>query len=313
MKLTMNSEPKTLLEAVRYYSDKNRCVNLLASIRWENGVTCPVCASKEITAFKTRQIWKCRTCKKQFSVKVGTIFEKSQVSLEKWFVCAWLLTNAKNGISSCEVARSLGVTQKTAWFMLHRIREAHANRSFEKLSGVVESDSTFVGGLDKNRHANKKKDVQGGGGKAIVFGVVERGGEVRSQVVEGTNKQNTENDVLSNVAIGSTLYTDEAPGYHSLGIVYEHETVNHRDGEYVRYEKDGTVITTNTIENYWSLVKRCIKGTYIHVEPFHLNRYLDEQGFRYDTRKTNDSTRFLLTLGNVTGRRLTYATLTNHE
>lgn len=234
----------------------------------------------------------------------------SPLPITKWIPAVWMVVNCKNGISSYEVARALYITQKSAWHVCHRIREAIANEFDEKLSGTVESDSTYVGGIDKNRHKDKKKDAPGGGGKAIVFGAVERGGKVRAQVVDGTGVQSTENDVLTHVAIGSTLYTDEAPGYRNMAIVYEHETVNHSEKEYARYEKDGTVISTNTIENYWSLFKRGLKGTYIHVEPFHLDRYLDEQGFRYDNRKDNDSGRFIKAASMLFGKRLTYAELT---
>jgi transposase-like protein len=299
-------QPTTLLEAVRYYSDINRCVRILAEIRWSNGVTCPVCASKEITTFKSRQIWKCRTCKKQFSVKKGTAFEQSPLGLDKWFVCLWLIANAKNGISSCEIARSIGITQKSAWFMLHRCREVLRNGSFEKLSGTVEADEAYFGGSDTNRHEWKKlgKDA-----KATVFGAVQRGGKIIAKVIETADTETLHFAVRDSVVKDSTLYTDEANGYATAKFDFIHDTVNHSAKEYVRKEEDGTKVHTNTIEGYWSLVKRTISGTYVSVEPFHLERYLDEYGFRYDNRKTNDGTRFLLALANVTGRRLTHKQL----
>jgi len=297
--------PKTLIEAVNLFSDNSKAVEYLAAKRWPNGVTCPVCASHECTALATRQLWQCKGCRKQFSVKKGTIYEDSALPLGKWLTASWMIMNCRNGISSCEIARSIGVSQKTAWFMAHRIREGMKNGSVEKLSGTVESDATYIGGIDGNRHASKKKDAPGQGEKAIVFGAVERGGKVRSKVVDGTGKQSTENDVLTNVAIGSILYTDEATGYRNMGYVYDHSTVNHSQKEYVRGEAH-----TNTIENYWSLVKRMIKGTYIHVEPYHLDRYLDEQGLRYDLRKSDEQTRFAEVVTGGIGKRLTYNELT---
>ncbi|MFI5200825.1 MAG: IS1595 family transposase [Candidatus Kapaibacterium sp.] len=304
--MTPIKNPQTLLEAVMYFSSEAVCVEFLSQIFWPDGERCCInCGSTEIYGMRTRPVFKCRDCKKQFSIKSGTVMAKSPLPITKWAPAIWMVVNCKNGISSYEMGRALGVSQQTAWFMNHRIREAIANNFAEKLSGTVESDSTYIGGAEKNRHKSKKKDVPGGGGKAIVFGAVERGGNVRSKVVEGTGVQDSENEVLSNVAIGSHLFTDEASGYRNMHYIYDHATVNHSKGEYVVGEAH-----TNTIENFWSLVKRCLKGTYIHVDPLHLDRYLQEQGFRYDHRKDNDSGRFIQAATMLFGKRLTYAELT---
>jgi len=304
--MTALKVPKSLQEAVLYYSSEAVCVEFLSQLFWGGEEkSCIKCGSTTVYGLRTRPVYKCRDCKKQFSIKSGTVMQNSPLPITKWVPAIWMVVNCKNGISSCEMARALNVTQKTAWHMNHRIREAIANNSSTKLSGTVESDATYIGGLEVNRHKNKKRDAQGGSGKTIVFGAVERGGKVRSQAVEGTGIQSTENDVLTHVAIGSTLYTDEATGYRNMGYVYDHATVNHSKEEYVRGEAH-----TNTIENYWSLVKRALKGTYIHIEPFHLDRYLQEQGFRYDNRKDNDSGRFVAAASLLFGKRLTYAELT---
>ncbi len=231
--------------------------------------------------------------------------QNSPLPITTWVPAIWMVVNCKNGISSCEMARALNITQKSAWHVCHRIREAIADGSAVKLSGSVEADESFIGGLEKNRHANKKKDFQGGSGKTIVFGAVERGGKVTAKVIDSLGAPTVQNQVLSAVKIGSKLFTDEATSYKGLGVVYEHDVVNHSKEEYVRGEAH-----TNTIENYWSWVKRALKGPYIHVEPFHLDRYLDEQGFRYNNRKDNDSGRFIQAASQLFGKRLTYAELT---
>lgn len=302
----MKKDPKSLIEAIRYYSNETVCVEYLSSLKWNNATRCcPRCGSTAVYGMRTRPCFKCRDCKKQFSIKVGTIMQDSPLPITKWVPAIWMVVNCKNGISSCEMARALEITQKSAWHMNHRIRAAVANNSLAKLSGTVEADETYVGGLEKNRHKDKKKDAQGGAGKAVVFGAVERGGAVQSRVIDGATRQDIENHVISSVSIGSRLFTDEHAGYGRMGIIYDHKTVNHSEGEYVSGEAH-----TNTIENFWSLVKRALKGTYIHVEPFHLDRYLDEQGFRYNLRKGDDAERFRQAASQIFGATLTYAELT---
>jgi len=239
-------------------------------------------------------------------VKVGTIFEKSPLSLSKWLPALWLMSNSKNAISSHELARALGVTQKTAWFMSHRIREAMREHSFQKLSGVIEADETFIGGKDKNRHANKKKHIQHGhGDTTIVLGMVERGGRVTAKVVDSVKARDLKPAIRENIEQGSVLYTDELQSYKGLQKEYFRDMVNHSEGQYVKGNAH-----TNTIENFWSLFKRGIKGTHIHISPFHLDRYLDDQAFRYTNRKTNDFGRFDLSVSKAQGKRLTWNQLT---
>lgn len=309
----MNEEtksPETLLEAVRYFSNPEVSLNFMISLRWPDGVTCPACESKNVTLLSTRQIWKCKACKKQFSIKSGTLLEDSAIKLDKWLVAIWLIASAKNGISSYEIHRSLGITQKSAWFMLHRIRLAMQTGTFTKLSGQVEADETFIGGKARNMHAKRRKEViQGRGavGKTIVMGLLERGGEVRTSVVDERNRMTLQKEVLSNVAAGSELFTDELASYTGLNSDYAHQVINHAEC-YVKGQ-----VHTNGIENFWSLLKRGLKGTYISVEPFHLFRYLDEQVFRFNSRKSKDGDRFLLATKYLVGKRLTYKQLTGNQ
>ncbi|MFI5200900.1 MAG: IS1595 family transposase [Candidatus Kapaibacterium sp.] len=304
----MENLPKTLIEAVRYYSDLDFCESLLAKTRWPDGPACISCGSFHVKKLATRKIYKCYDCKRQFSVKVGTIFEDSPIPLSKWFVCFWLIANCKNGISSYEIHRDLGVTQKTAWFMLQRCREVFMTDTSKKLNGTVEADETFIGGKDKNRHANKKKHIQHGhGDTTIVLGMVERGGRVTAKVVDSVKARDLKPAIRENIEQGSVLYTDELQSYKGLQKEYYRDMVNHSEGQYVKGNTH-----TNTIENFWSLVKRALKGTYIHVTPKHLDRYLDEQEFRYDHRKTDDPHRFLGSLERVEGKRLTYERLIGH-
>jgi transposase-like protein len=300
--------PMTLLDAIRYFSDADNCLNFMIMIRWTDGPQCPRCESKEANFIKTRRLWICKGCKKNFTVKQGTIMEDSPIGLDKWLAAIWMIANDKNGISSYEIHRGLGITQKSAWFLLHRIRLAMQNGSLDKLSGTVEADETFIGGkarfMHKDKRAAKIKGT-GGSGKAIVMGILERKGEVRTKVVADTKKDTLQNEVKVNVEPGAELFTDQNPSYVGLLPEYLHASVNHAADEYVR----GQVHTQN-IDNFWSLVKRALKGTYISVMPFHLFRYLDEQGFRYNNRKFNDCERFLIVCNQISGRRLTYKKLT---
>jgi transposase-like protein len=303
--------PQTLQQAILYFSDADNCINFLTQMRWPNGVECSMCESKELSYLTTRRIWKCKSCKKQFSVKVGSIMEDSPIGLDKWLAAIWLIANAKNGISSCELARSLGTTQKTAWFLLHRIRKAMQNGSLNKLSGMVEVHETYIGGKARNMHKSviakrvaefatpltgRNQNI----GKMAVMGLLERDGEVRTMVVGGTKRRHLHGEVTKHVETGSTVYTDALRSYNNLDQEYVHHVINHAE-TYVQGH-----IHTNGIENFWSLLKRSIKGTYVSVEPFHLFRYLDEQSFRFNTRKGTDADRFVKAAAALTGKRLTY-------
>ena len=308
-------EPKSLLEAVKYFSDAEVALTFFAGVRWPNGVTCPRCESTEVGFLKTRGLWKCRTCAKQFSAKVGTVLEDSAISLSKWMPALWLLVNCKNGISSYELGRALGVTQKTAWFMLSRLRLALQDRNNGgKLGGDIEVDETFIGGKGRNMHADKKRRVgmkrgRSMSGKTAVMGLLDRHGkdgvsQVRALVLTGRKKGTLTGHVRENVEQGSNVYTDAFFSYRGLSADYMHGFVDHAEA-YVAGN-----VHTNGMENFWSLLKRTIKGTYVSNEPFHLFRYLDEQAFRFNNRETNDLTRFLRAAKGLLGRRLTYTELT---
>lgn len=306
-------DPKTLVEAINHFSNADRALQFMIKLRWPNGITCPTCGSEHVKFLASRRVWKCkaRHARQQFSVKVGTIMEDSPLGLDKWLPAMWMMVNCKNGISSYEVARSLGVTQKTAWFMLHRLRLATQTGTFEKLGGTVEADETFIGGLARNMHRDRRgKKIRGtgGSGKAIVMGMLERGtiakhSKVRATVVPSNSCADLQAKVWQHVELGSELFTDALKSYRGLQSEYAHQVVDHAV-EYVRGN-----VHTNTIENFWSLLKRGLKGTYVSVEPFHLFRYLDEQVFRFNTRKSNDADRFASALSSVSGRRLTYRQL----
>jgi transposase-like protein len=307
-------EPQTLTEAIRYYSDELTCINLLASIRWADGqVCCSACGEIGNTIWLANQKrWKCRGCKKQFSIKVGTIFEDSPIGLDKWMVAVWMLANCRNGVSSYEIMRNIGVSQKCTWHMLHRIRKAMADLTAEKLgsNGPVECDETFVGGKVKNMHRSRRvvgMNYSAGNGKAIVMGMLERGGRVRARVIANRKVHNMESLLTAHVRPGSHLITDEHTSYPFIAAnnEYAHEIINHVEG-YVRDH-----VHTNSIENFWSCLKRGLNGTYVSVEPYHLDRYVDEQVFRFNLRKEHtDAQRFKAVLKDVVGRRLTYAELT---
>jgi transposase-like protein len=304
--------PKTLNEAIRYFADPDNCLKTTIALRWPNGVTCPTCGSKEVTLLSTRQLWKCKSKhpKQQFSAKVGSIFEDSPIGLDRWFTAIWLIANCRNGVSSCEIARDLGVTQKTAWFMMHRIRLAMNNGTFEKLTGEVEADETFIGGLARFMHKDKKAKITGtgGAGKAVVMGLIDRHSKkVRIAHIPNVQGDTVKGFVRKYVKGGSYVFSDAFAGYNGLDRDYVHQVIDHAE-KYV----DGNV-HTNTIENFWSLLKRGLKGTYVSVEPFHLFRYLDEQAFRFNNRKTDDGSRFVETLAGVIGKRLTYRHLTGKD
>lgn len=316
----MNKEtghPETLHEAILYFSEGDNALNFVSDLRWPSGPVCPCCGSKEVRFLETRGIWECKAkhAKRQFSVKVGTIFEDSPIKLDKWLCAMWMLANCKNGVSSYEIHREIGVTQKTGWFMLQRIRLAMQTGSIEKMDGIVEADETYIGGKARNMHTHKRKQNitgTGGAGKTPVQGLLERGtrdkvSRVRLSVLKGTKKADVQKDVRNYVLKGSEVHTDALKSYHGLNGDFTHLVVDHAQ----RYV-DGHV-HTNGLENFWSLLKRGIKGTYVSVEPFHLFRYLDEQAFRYNERKGQNIDRFLNLVGSITGKRLTYKKLIGKE
>lgn len=315
----MASEPKTLQEAIIYFADFENCKAFMVPLRWPDGISCPRCGATKVTWLATARVWKCYAKHEPgkgqtFTLKTGTIFEDSAIPLEKWLPAVWLLVTCKNGISSYEVSRDLGVSQKSAWHMMHRIRFALHHGSFDKmLSGHVEADETFIGGKARNMHvAQRQRRITGTGGKdkTPVLGIMERGGKVRTVVIPNRKKKAIQAEVRNHVEAGSALYTDALMSYEGLASDYAHKVVDHA----VEYVTDN-VTHTNSLENYWALLKRTISGTYVSVEPFHLFRYLDEQAYRFNNRKTedqnvNDFDRFKLAMTQVFGKRLTWDALT---
>ena len=312
--LKQHAAPNTLTEAIRYFADADTSMAFVVQLRWPSGVSCIHCGAEKPSYLTTRRIFKCRECKKQFSVKVGTIFEDSPLGLDKWLPALWLLANAKNGISSYELGRALGVTQKTAWFMLSRIRLAMQTKSFAKMSGTVETDETYIGGRRANMHAKRKAQVQSGfGHMEAVMGMLERKRSDKHSTVRLSHIPNTRTHIIdaevrANVEVGSSIHTDALATYRNLAKKgwkddYMHASVDHA----IAYV-DGQV-HTNGLENFWSLLKRSIKGTYVSVDPFHLFRYLDEQAYRFNNRQDTDLGRFVGVLKDVIGKRLTYAEL----
>jgi transposase-like protein len=309
--------PETLVEAIRYFADPDVALDFMVRMRWPDGVVrCPRCGSEAVTFIASRRLWQCRVHhdQRQFTVKVGTIFEDSPLPLDKWLAAVWMIANAKNGVSSYELHRAIGVTQKTAWFMLHRIRLAMQDTGSHGggLSGQVEVDETFIGGkarfMHKDKRATKIKGT-GGMGKVAVMGLLDRHGPdghstVALKIAPNTRRSTLAPEVRARVAPGSEVMTDALRSYDGLADEYIHGVIDHAE-KYV----EGTV-HTNGLENFWSLLKRAIKGTYVSVEPFHLFRYLDEEALRFNTRKIEDGERFSRVLGRVSGRRVTYKQLT---
>ncbi len=320
--------PTTLQHAIQFFSDYENCRQFMVAVRWADGkVRCPYCDSEKVTYLSKARLYRCYGDhpKQKFSLKIGTVFEDSPIGLEKWLPAVWLLVNCRNGVSSYEIHRALGVTQKSAWFMLHRIWLAVQSGSFRKFGGPggeVEADEAFIGGKAKNMHENRRGKlreirnsvVQGNTnliGKTAVMGVLDREQrKVRAVVVPNINRQILQTEILNHVEHGSKIYTDEASLYRSLPKTYIHSFVNHVE-KYV----DGRV-HTNGLENFWSLLKRGLNGTYVAVEPFHLFRYVDEQVFRFNNRKDSsgrkltDAERFTLALSQIAGKRLTFAEVT---
>lgn len=316
----MDKSPTTLLEAVSYFADPERAHDHFVRVRWPHGIACPRmgCGNAEVLKLtsKARPRFRCKECKRDFTAKVGTIFEDSPIPLTKWMPAIWMLANCKNGISSCELARALGITQKTAWFMLHRIRVAMDIAPDKPLTGIVEADETFIGGKQRNKHGNTKRTVTGhkklmhgpATGKTTVLGMVERGNpsQVRAMVIPDHSKRSIVPHLYANILPGSLLYTDALRTYRNLPA-FQHEFVDHM----IEYVKGN--VHTNTIENFWNCLKRTLNGTYIAPRPFHLNAYVAEQVFRFNERDGKDADRFAKTAKSADGKRLTYRKLTRKD
>lgn len=307
--------PRTLLEATRYFADLDVANAYVAKLRWPNGPVCPVCGGTEHSYLSTRRLWKCKNkdCRKQFSVKLGTIFEDSAIPLDKWLCSIWLVANSKNGISSHELGRSIGLTQKSAWFVLHRIRLAMRAGSIEKFDGEIEADETYIGGRAANMHRDEReKKITGGGpkDKTMVAGTLRRTTEnspsqVAAEVILDPAWFSPRAHVRRTVEPGASLYTDASRVYRPLADEYKHASVDHSVNEYVRGR-----VSTNALENFWTLLKRGLHGTYVHVAPEHLFRYVDERAFTFNLRTFTDHERFQAVLSRISGRRLTWTDLT---
>lgn len=304
--------PRTLQQAIKYFAKDDRAFEYMKSVRWPDGkVACPRCGCDKVSFISTRKLWTCSECKtkKQFTLRIGTILEDSAIPFEKWICAFWLIANAKNGISSYEIGRSLGVTQRTGWFMLQRIRLSMQNGTIEKMKGQVESDETFIGGKSRFMHKARKKQQSGWKGMTPVQGLLERtaGGKasrVKLAVLKTTRKHEVQGNVREYVLKGSEVHTDALRSYMGMNADYVHQVVDHA----ICYAKGH--VHTNGLENFWCLLKRTIKGTYVNVEPFHLFRYLDEQAFRFNERKDTDAGRFQKAIAGIVGKSLTFAKLT---
>jgi transposase-like protein len=288
------------------FPDEQTCIDHLRAIRWAKGAYCPHCGSTTIYHFSDKRTHKCGACRQRFSIKVGTIFEDTKLPLRKWYIAIWMVTSHTKGIASTQLAKDLKITQKSAWFVLHRLRHATQTKSFNRpLEGVVEADETYMEGKEKNKHRNTRTPgSQGGANKVPVMGIMERDGELRAKVVPNTARKTLETELDVNVAVDSTVMTDEHAGYRGIGIKFSHMTVNHSIGEHVRDH----FIHTNGMENAWSLFKRKVYGIHHWVSGDHLDRYLAEFTFRHNRRMLTEGSRVNALLSQVEGR-LTYKAL----
>jgi len=315
----MASDPKTLQEAILYFADPKNCREYLVARRWPNGVECPRCGGKNVKFSEKFNRWQCGSHHelRQFTLKTGTIFNESPIGLDKWLLTMWQVINCKNGVSSYEIAKAIGVTQKSAWFMLHRLREVMHPASAPKLSGEIECDETFVGGKVSNMHKSRKRKMQmrsqKGDNKTVVLGLLERDGRVRAAVAPSRHRHEVHSNIAANVEAGANLYTDEFVSYDNLPTEFAREFINKLEG-YVKGR-----VHVNGMENFWSLLKRTLKGTYVSVDPVHLQAYVDEQVFRFNSRKNendekiNDGERFSMAVTQIVDKRLTWNELTGKE
>jgi len=304
----MNTEPETLQDAIVFFSDQDNCIRYIVGRRWPHGVFCPTCGRTDVSYVPLRRVWQCKTrhAKCQFSVKVGTVMEDSPIPLKSWLLAMWMITGCRNGISSYEIARTIGITQKSAWFMLHRLRLAMQD-PLGKLEGIIEADETYMGGRLKNKHRNRLKQGKHND-KTPVFGMVERGGRVIATVPNSAMARDILPIMAENIQPKATVFTDAHRIYDLvpwLGKSFKHDTINHQEDFFKRGR-----VHTNTIENFWSCLKRTIKGTYVSGDPKHLNAYVVEQAFRFNVRKGfTEKQRGFVLLHGIIGKRLTYAEL----
>jgi transposase-like protein len=304
---------KNIFDFQSHFNTEEKCREYLEQQRWGNTPACPCCGSTNVKRFATNnRIFKCREkeCRNKFSVTVGTIYENTKIPLQKWFLATYILAVHSKGISSLQLAAWLGVTQKTAWHLNHRIREMLTANAPELLEGIVEIDETYVGGSQSNKHASKRTVKGGAGGKAMVLGAVERGGNVKARVIAKTDATNIIPTIKEFVATDSIMVTDEHNAYNKLHLDYTHKRVNHREKEYVRYED--IKVHTNSIEGFWNILKKQINGIHHSVSPKHLQRYCDESAFRYNHRKAFQDERFADALANCEGT-LKFKDLTRKE
>ena len=277
------------------FKDDESCRKFLEYIFWQDKPVCSSCGhDKKIYRFKNGKTFKCPICQRKFTITVGTVFHSSHIPLKKWFIAIYLLSAHKNGISSCQLARDMEITQHNAWFMLHKIRKviADSNHFKEMLEGIIECDETYVGGKNKNRHWDKKFKYSQGRSivdKAPVFGILQRNGKVKVWVLKSLDGENMKRLIRDNVKAGSIICTDEYKSYRGLNRYFEHKVIDHSKGQH----KVDEIYHTNNVENFWNFIKREIMGTYRKVDRFYLNRYAKEAAYRYNTRKLTDSARFV--------------------